>query len=282
MMGSTASTSTDAVPMPRPRPAAADTTPIAAPKPVTPTTAPATSTDTFKPKLSAYSPQKGGSSMEGGYASSKPGPDKQSVVRTLDDYASGRSQHVTLAGHPSHYGKEYTIPSMKYTNAAGEEQELKNVRGVVHDTGSAFKGQDAASGQRFDVAVGRDYGSKQLSSQPWSMKSDVEFKPGWTPSEPEKPTKVAALDENVPSATLGEKPKPAQWNLDEDDTQPSQSDREMGVEKLKQAFAAKDKETEQRMQGTVDRLKLQDYGSKISGEKPDPTTMKYKSGGQGV
>ena len=220
--------------------------------------------------------------MEGGYASSKPGPDKQSVVRTLDDYASGRSQHVTLAGHPSQYGKEYTIPSMKYTNAAGEEQELKNVRGVVHDTGSAFKGQDAASGQRFDVAVGRDYGSKQLSSQPWSMKSDVEFKPGWTPSEPEKPTKVAALDENVPSATLGEKPKPAQWNLDEDDTQPSQSDREMGVEKLKQAFAAKDKETEQRMQGTVDRLKLQDYGSKISGEKPDPTTMKYKSGGQGV
>ena len=103
MMGSTASTSTDAVPMPRPRPAAADTTPAATPKPVTPTTAPATSTDTFKPKLSAYSPQKGGSSMEGGYASSRPGPDKQSVVRTLDDYASGRSQHVTLAGHPSQY-----------------------------------------------------------------------------------------------------------------------------------------------------------------------------------
>ena len=278
MMGSTASTSTDAVPMPRPRPAAADTTPIAAPKPVTPTTAPATSTDTFKPKLSAYSPQKGGSSMEGGYASSKPGPDKQSVVRTLDDYASGRSQHVTLAGHPSQYGKEYTIPSMKYTNSAGEKQELKNVRGVVHDTGSAFKGQDAASGQRFDVAVGRDYGSKQLSSQPWSMKSDVEFKPGWTPSEPEKKIQTASLDENMPAQTLGEKPKPAQWNLEEDDdtpdsvipktsstSQPSQAERQAGMEKLKGAMNTQIK---QNMDRYVDNLKKQDFINRATQEPP--------------
>jgi hypothetical protein len=124
--------------------------------------------------------------MEGGYASSRPGPDNESKVRTLHDYASGTSQHVTLAGHPSQYGKEYTIPSITYNHPeTGKPTTLTNVRGVVHDTGSAFKGDDAKSGQRLDVATGHDMSAKSLASQPWSMKNDVEFKPGWTKPEEE-------------------------------------------------------------------------------------------------
>jgi hypothetical protein len=165
--------------MPKPKPAQA--TAAADSKPA--------ETSSSFPKLSAYSPQRSGSptsKMEGGYASSRPGPDNESKVRTLHDYASGTSQHVTLAGHPSQYGKEYTIPSITYNHPeTGKPTTLTNVRGVVHDTGSAFKGDDAKSGQRLDVATGHDMSAKSLASQPWSMKNDVEFKPGWTKPEEE-------------------------------------------------------------------------------------------------
>lgn len=131
-----------------------------------------------------------------------------------------------------------------------------------------------------------------------TMKPGVKFagdeaggkqKPETSLSESKKKS-LAKLDENVPSAALGEKPKPAQWNLDEDGEsivpktsstrQPSQSEREMGTEKLMQAFAAQDRQSQDKMQNTIDRLKLQDYASKAAGEKANPVTMKYPSGGQ--
>lgn len=115
----------------------------------------------IKVKLSAYSPQAGGDAMEGGYAASKKGPDGKAEVRTLDDVASGKSNYVTLAGNPRDYGKAFVIPEISYVGADGETRTLKNVRAVVHDTGSAFK--NAPEG-RFDVAIAKDATNKQMAA----------------------------------------------------------------------------------------------------------------------
>jgi hypothetical protein len=127
----------------------------------------------LKPTLTAYSPQKAGDAMEGGYAAARPGPDGKAEVRTLADVAAGRSKYITLAGDKSQFGKEYVIPQITYRDAKGERVTLRNVKGVVHDTGSAFKGK---GDQRFDIPVDRDLPSKSLGSQPFS-KQQIAFIP---------------------------------------------------------------------------------------------------------
>ena len=249
---SVAAPSSASVPMPRPKPAQATAAPAADSKPA--------ETSSSFPKLSAYSPQRSGSStsnMEGGYASSRPGPDNKSEVRTLHDYATGTSQYVTLAGHPSQYGKEYTIPSITYNHPeTGAPTTLTNVRGVVHDTGSAFKGDDAKSGQRFDVAVGHDMSDKSLASQPWSMKNDVEFKSGWKqPEEEPKKTQVASIDEDQ--------------NKDITDDADKEENRAIGIDKLKAAFKQKDNEVKERMDNTIGQLKKQDFFDRTLKTSPD-------------
>ncbi|GLI24558.1 hypothetical protein GGQ86_004261 [Xanthobacter flavus] len=106
------------------------------------------------PRVTTYSPQRGGDRMEGGYASSRPGPDGQAMVRTLEDFRTGQAPYVTIAGNPALYGREYTIPKVTY-QAGGQRHVLNNVPVVVHDTGGAFR--NAPEG-RFDVPVGRDMG----------------------------------------------------------------------------------------------------------------------------
>jgi len=97
--------------------------------------------------------------MEGGYESSRPGPDGQAMVRTLEDFRTGQAPFVTIAGNPGLYGREYTIPEVSY--AVGDRRHtLKNVPVVVHDTGGAFR--DAPEG-RFDVPVGRDLGPRDTN-----------------------------------------------------------------------------------------------------------------------
>lgn len=103
-------------------------------------------------RATGYSPQAGGDRIEGGYASSIAGPDGRSVVRTLDDYRMGRSDYVTLAGDPRYYGRGYTMPEVAWTSG-GRRWTMQDVPGVVHDTGSAFRG---APEGRFDIALGRD------------------------------------------------------------------------------------------------------------------------------
>lgn len=103
-------------------------------------------------RATGYSPQLGGDRIEGGYESSIRGPDGQAMVRTLDDYRLGRSDYVTLAGDPRFYGNRYSMPEVSYLSG-GQRYSLQNVPGVVHDTGSAFRG---APEGRFDVALGRD------------------------------------------------------------------------------------------------------------------------------
>lgn len=110
--------------------------------------------------VTAYSPQKSGEGIEGGYESARPGPDGANQVRTLDDYFKGDSEYITISGDPSLNGKEYIIPNIQYKTPAGQTYNLTNVRAVVHDTGSAFKGQPEG---RFDIPVARDAGEQLMA-----------------------------------------------------------------------------------------------------------------------
>jgi len=111
--------------------------------------------------VTVYSPQKHMDKMEGDYASSKKGPDGKRLVRTVMDVVNGSSDYITLAGSPQFYGRSYIIPSLPYTDPeTGEVAYLENVRGVVHDTGSAFK---TAPEGRFDIPLGRDLKNKAMN-----------------------------------------------------------------------------------------------------------------------
>ena len=144
---------------------------------------------------SAYSPQKGGSKMEGGYASSRKGPDGQSVVRTLADYASGRSKHVTLAGNPSEYGKEYIIPKISFYDKSGELKTLTNVRAVVHDTGSAFT---KAPSNRFDIPIDKDASNAIMAKNHGLWKEQgVQFGPPKIPQIQPDQTKMSPSDKGT-------------------------------------------------------------------------------------
>lgn len=126
-----------------------------------------------KPTLTAYSPQRGGDKMEGGYAAARPGPNGKAEVMTLADVAAGRSDYVTLAGDKTQFGKTYTIPEITYRDKNGALITLKNVKGVVHDTGSTFRGRGES---RFDIPVDRDLAQSDINKQPFS-KTKVAFLP---------------------------------------------------------------------------------------------------------
>jgi hypothetical protein len=111
--------------------------------------------------ITVYSPQRGGDKMEGGYPSSRPGPDGKALVRTVQDYANGTSEYITLAGSPSFYNKSYIIPELPYEDPkTGATKTLRNVRAVVHDTGGAFKTKPEF---RYDIPYGRDLTNKQMT-----------------------------------------------------------------------------------------------------------------------
>jgi len=114
-----------------------------------------------KGNITVYSPQKGGDKMEGGYPSSRPGPDGKALVRTVQDYANGTSEYITLAGSPSFYNKSYIIPELPYEDPkTGATKTLRNVRAVVHDTGGAFKTKPEF---RYDIPYGKDLTNKQMT-----------------------------------------------------------------------------------------------------------------------
>jgi hypothetical protein len=123
-------------------------------------------------RVTAYTPMGIPDAMEGGYAASRPGPDGKAEVRTLEDFEAGRSPYITLAGSPEFYGREYTIPSITFRGSDGKTRTLQNVRAVVHDTGSAFKGQPEG---RFDIPVARDMGSSKVAGQPFEAPNGVTF-----------------------------------------------------------------------------------------------------------
>lgn len=176
------------------------------------------------PRATTYSPQRGGDQMEGGYEASRPGPDGQAMVRTLEDFRTGASPYVTVAGNPSLYGRQYTMPEVSY-QVGGQRYTLKDVPVVVHDTGGAFK---TAPEGRFDVPVGRDLGARDTNQG----LSGVQFIPrdsapmAFT-GEPARPAGVQAIEGAIrpvpgadpipprPQATPKEAPMPATGLFDD-------------------------------------------------------------------
>lgn len=130
-------------------------------------------------KATAYSPQRPGSStsgLEGGYQSSTTGPDGTNLVRTLEDYRTGKSSYVTGAGNSAYYGNSYNVSNITYTNAQGQTYTLTDVPVVIHDTGSAFKN---ASEGRYDIAVDKDMSQSLLNSQQFTAQP-ISFQPSYT------------------------------------------------------------------------------------------------------
>jgi len=124
--------------------------------------------------ISVYSPQKGGENggdkMEGGYPSSKPGPDGKFLVRTVQEYAEGKHDYITLAGNPAFYNKEYVIPDLPYKDPkTGEKKIFNNVRAIVHDTGDLFK---KAPEFRFDIPLGKDLKRQEMEDYELLLKTD--------------------------------------------------------------------------------------------------------------
>jgi hypothetical protein len=135
----------------------------------------------IKVQATAYAPRRGASNVsgaggEGGYESSRPGPDGQAIVRTLDDVLTGNSDYITIAGNPDLYGREYIIPEITYTDKQGVRHNLINVRAVVHDTGSAFKNKPEG---RFDIPVARDASKETMAANHASWKN-IQFIPAET------------------------------------------------------------------------------------------------------
>jgi hypothetical protein len=143
-----------------------------------------------------YSPQAGGDKIEGGYEAARRGPDGQAVVRTLDDYRAGRSPYVTLAGDPSFYGRGYRMPEVAYTSG-GERHVLRDVPGVVHDTGAAFRG---APEGRFDVALGRDLSFSERN-QSMSATRFVPMSGVVAPTQPQIDPKLIEAQQRLATTT---------------------------------------------------------------------------------
>lgn len=78
-----------------------------------------------------------GCSMQGGYKSSKPGPDGRAIVRTVRDFVEGRSPYVTMAATPEMNGAKYKT-DLKVKMPDGSIKTYKDVPIVVHDTGGFF------------------------------------------------------------------------------------------------------------------------------------------------
>lgn len=114
------------------------------------------SPQTVQSNISIYSPQKAGKlkKMEGGYASSRPGANGKSIVRTLEDFRKDpENTVVTVAGNPEFYGRRYVVERMTYQKSDGTRHTLNNVPVMVHDTGEDFK---TAPEGMFDIPVERD------------------------------------------------------------------------------------------------------------------------------
>src|SRR4030095_12288689 len=80
---------------------------------------------------------------------------KGNPLSTLDDIRSGKTDTVSLAGHPSQFGQTVFIGNITYTSPIdGKTYTLNNVMGRVDDTGGEFRGGKNPDQNQFDIAVG--------------------------------------------------------------------------------------------------------------------------------
>lgn len=128
-------------------------------------------------RVTGYFPCDSGScTVQGGLQSSRPGPDGESLVRTLDDYRLGKSDYVTGASDPSRYGEKYVVPEITYRSPIdGQTYTLSEVPVAIHDTGGAFQGRP----DKLDVAVGNAQSDSQAirlaSNQPFLAQSSQTY-----------------------------------------------------------------------------------------------------------
>src|SRR5262245_10341261 len=104
------------------------------------------------PIYSYYAPGAGGR-MEGPWATSRPNPitGRYDQPFTLDDYRLNNAPFVTVASDPSRYGERVNLGTRTYRSPIDNQTyTLENVPGVIHDTGSAFRGRP----DKLDIAVG--------------------------------------------------------------------------------------------------------------------------------
>jgi hypothetical protein len=105
----------------------------------------------FQSRVTYYAPGPG-DRMEGPWATSRPNPATgQRIPSTLDDVRLRGAPYVTVASDPSRYGQKVQLGDLTYRSPIdGKTYTLPQVQGLVHDTGSAFKGRP----DKLDVAAG--------------------------------------------------------------------------------------------------------------------------------
>ena len=105
-------------------------------------------------------------------------------LTTLDDVRSGASKTVSLAGHPSQFGKEVFIGNINYRSPIdGKTYTLENVVGRVDDTGGKFMGKDNPDLNKFDIAVG-DFSSgwNDTTADAFTRGNTAEYVPAEAPA----------------------------------------------------------------------------------------------------
>jgi len=112
-------------------------------------------------RLTGYAPGPG-DAMEGGFETSRRGPDGKTIPRTLDDFRLGKADYVTIAtGDRNEYGKEFIFSATYKSPIDGKMYSLDGIKGVVHDW------CPICGANKLDVATGNFEG--------WSGKSASNF-----------------------------------------------------------------------------------------------------------
>jgi len=125
----------------------------------------------INPVLTAFGPSTTGNTMQGPLEPSKPNLTGEFKQFTLDDFANGKANYVTVAGDPATYGQRFVIPTITYNNPSGQPVTLNNVPAFVHNTGDAFGASDpsrATGFTKFDIPAFQDATDQQLANQPYT------------------------------------------------------------------------------------------------------------------
>lgn len=240
----------------------------------------ASSTQGFNLSTTAYAPLNDpkNKTVQGGLVDAQ-----GKKINTLQDFAKGRSKDVTIAVPQGSklYGKKGSMDATggftfkQYDPTYKGDPESKTKPGEVTTTiftpnqeipvnytdkfgKPGVKGAPKSHELRGDVPSQSFPNATELTgdakktiwSQPYSKK-EVKF----SVDNSNNNQKVASIDEEDDNVTTVPKTSSSQ--------QPMQSDREKGLETLKQGMIAKQKETQQRMGDTVDYIKKQEFMDKI-------------------
>ncbi|MEI6296435.1 MAG: hypothetical protein WCO84_02185 [bacterium] len=85
-------------------------------------------------KITSYNGVRGGDAMEGGIYDAHGNP-----IKTLEDYANGKTKYITIARDTKYDGAIYKIPTITFKDSSGNTKTLTDVEARVTDTGSAFR-----------------------------------------------------------------------------------------------------------------------------------------------